>query len=68
MKPSEGAEFTTGEGAILVEFRSTGAPITPEAQERARKRAVEKRDQELRRSLPLSNSVPSEIPPPAKSE
>ena len=39
MKSSGSSQFTTGDGSILIEVRSKGAPITPEALERARKRA-----------------------------
>ena len=39
MKPASSSEFTTGDGSILIEVRSKGAPLTPEAMERARKRA-----------------------------
>jgi hypothetical protein len=39
MKPSNSSKFTTGEGSILIELRSKGAPITAEARERARRRA-----------------------------
>lgn len=39
MKPSSSSKYTTGDGSILIEVRSKGAPITPEARERARKRA-----------------------------
>ena len=40
MKSSDSSKYTTGDGSILIEVRSKGAPISPEAIERARKRAA----------------------------
>ena len=45
MKPNDDSDLTSGEGTILIEVRSKGAPITPEAVDRARRRAEALRQQ-----------------------
>lgn len=64
MKPSRDSDLTTGDGAILVAIRSKGAEITPEARERARKRAETGRNgvAPARPDSPAGNSEPNKQP------
>jgi hypothetical protein len=59
-KPDD-SDLTSGDGAVLIEIVCQSAPITPEARERARKRAQQQR-QLGRESVP----APKHIPPASK--
>jgi hypothetical protein len=46
MEKSSDSDFTSSEGAILIEFHSKCAPITPEVLEQFRERLRRKRERE----------------------
>jgi hypothetical protein len=63
------SDLTSGEGSITIEITSKGAPITPDAIERARKRALSQRlERERRRLRPHGDDVPPDANPPVKPE
>jgi hypothetical protein len=68
MKPRKRSPYTSGTGSILIEIKCKSAPITPEAQERARRRALRRKWEQQREPLPPPDSPSSDDNPPPKPE
>jgi hypothetical protein len=62
MAQPDDSDLTSGDGALLIEIVCQSAPITPEARERARKRAQQQRQLGREPVLPTDSKPPDHKP------